>query len=174
MSFTPLHGWDDLNFDPADSGGPTATLPDDVTINNVFHKEFTSANNQLCGAGNELPHGYKLGSQIYPHLHIFLKSGESVGTTGVTFTIYWELRTAAAITSGSVPLTATSIELGTAAGGNKFDIYDLAGFAGSSELGAQLSLTLARTAGDAGDVVVSTYGVHFLSDDLGSNLVTAK
>jgi hypothetical protein len=169
---TPVY--DDLNFDPDRSGGPVATQPDSVTINNVFHREFTSANNQLCGAVQELPHGYKLSSTLYPHVHIFLKASETVGTTGVTFTLYWELRQSTGTTSGSVPLAATSAQLGTTAGANKLDIYDATGFAGSAELGAQLAVTIARTAGDAGDVVVTTYGVHYAIDTIGSRQLTAK
>jgi hypothetical protein len=171
-----LHGtatvFEDLNFDPSSSGGPAVTLPDYVTINHVIHREFTSANNQLCGDGEELPHHYKLGSTIYPHVHIFLKSGESAGTTGVTFTIDWELRQAAAVTSGTVTLSATSAQL--TAEPEKLDVYDLTGFAGSAELGGQLTLRLSRTAGNAGDVVVITYGVHYEIDSLGSSLVASK
>ncbi len=166
--------FDDLNFEPSSSGGPAATLPDYVTINNVIHREFTSANNQICGDGQELPHKYKLSSVLYPHVHVFLKSGESAGTTGVTFTLYWELRQSTGTTSGSVTLAATSAELGTTAGANKFSIYDATGFAGAAELGGQLSLKLARTAGDAGDVVVTTYGVHYEIDSIGSNTLTTK
>lgn len=165
--------WEDLNFDPARSGGPIATRPDEVTINNVFHKEFTSLNNQLCGATQELPHEYKLSSALAPHCHIFLKSGESSGTTGVTFTVYWELRQSTGTTSGSVTLSATSVQLASTAGGNKLSLYD-ATFAGSAELGGQLSLVIARTAGDAGDVIVTTYGVHYEIDTMGSRQSTAK
>lgn len=166
--------WEDLNFDPSSSGGPPVTLPDYVDINNVIHREFTSANNQLCGDGEELPHAYKLSSTLYPHVHIFLKGGESVGTTGVTFTLYWELRQSTGTTSGSVVLSATSAQLGTTAGANKLDIYDVTGFAGSAELGGQLTLKLARTAGDAGDIVVLTYGVHYEKDSIGSNETAVK
>jgi hypothetical protein len=166
--------FEDLNYDPSSSGGPAVTVPDYVTINNTIHREFTSANNQLCGSGNELPHSYKLSSTIYPHIHIFLKNGESAGATGVTFTFYWELRQSTGTTSGSVALSATSAELGTTAGANKFTIYDNTGFAGAAEIGAQLSVTIARTAGNAGDVVVSTYGVHYEINSIGSHTLLTK
>lgn len=165
--------WEDLNFDPTRSGGPVATRPSDVTINNCFYVEFTNGNNQLCGAVQELPHNYKLSSALYPHAHVFLKSGETSGTTGVTFTIYWELRKSTAVTNGSVTLSATSAQLASTAGGFKLDLYD-ASFAGSSELGGQLALTLARTGGNAGDVIVTTYGVHYEMDTIGSRTITSK
>jgi len=168
---TPVY--EDLNFNPDQAGGVPATVPDDIVINNVFHKEFTSANNQLCGSGAELPHKYKLSTTLTPHIHIFLKSGESVGTTGVTFTLYWELRQSTGTTSGSVALSATSANLGTTSGANKFTINGTA-FAGSAELGGQLSLTLARTGGDAGDIVVTTFGVHYAIDTPGSRTITTK
>jgi len=164
--------WDDLNFDPSSSGGPAATLPDYVTINNVAHREFTGANNQYCGDGQELPHGYKLSSKLYPHIHVFLKASESAGTTGATFTFYWELRQTTGTTSGSVALAATSAALSGNA--HKVDIFDATGFNGSAELGAQLTVKLARTAGNAGDVIVSTYGVHYEIDTMGSNNMAAK
>jgi hypothetical protein len=165
--------WDDLNFDPDRSGGPVATRPDSVTINNVFHVEFTSANNQLCGSAGELPHKYKLGTDLSPHAHIFLKSGESSGTTGVTFTVYWELRQTTGTTSGSTTLSATSAELASTAGSNKLNIFDSA-FTGSNELGAQLALTIARTGGNAGDIIVTTYGVHYELDTMGSRTISSK
>lgn len=164
---------EDLNFDPTRSGGPVATRPSEVTINNVFRVEFTSANNQTCGANKELPHKYKLGSALSPHCHIFLKNGESAGTTGVTFTIYWELRQSTGTTNGSTTVSATSVELASTAGGNKLDLFN-SSFAGSAELGPDVALTIARTAGDAGDIVVLTYGVHYEIDSLGSKTATEK
>lgn len=166
--------WDDLNFDPDRSGGAVATRPGEVIINNVVHSEFDNGNNEYCGGVEELPHAYKLGTTIYPHIHLFLKAGEGAGTTGVTFTFYWELRQSTGTTSGSVNLSATSVALATVAGANKLDIYDNIGFAGSAELGAQLAVTIARTAGDAGDIVVTTYGVHYEIDTIGSRTITAK
>jgi hypothetical protein len=163
--------FEDLNFAPNSSGGNPTTLPDYVTINGVTHREFTSANNQLCGDNHELPHNYKLGSVLAPHAHIFLKSGESAGTTGVEFTMNWELRQATGTTSGTTVLSATSAQL--TANPHKLDIYD-GSFAGSATLGGQLSLRLARTSGNAGDVVVTTYGVHYEIDALGSNELTTK
>jgi len=164
--------WEDLNFDPTTSGGPAATIPDYVTINNVVHREFTSANNQLCGDGEEIPHKYKLSSTIYPHIHVFLKNGESAGTTGAAFTFYWELRQTTGTTSGSVVLTATSASL--AGNPHKVDVFDVTGFAGAAELGAQLTVKIARTAGNAGDVIVTTYGVHYEIDPIGSRQLSSK
>jgi hypothetical protein len=165
--------WEDLNFDPDRSWWPIATRPDDVTINNVFHKEFTSANNQLCWASQEVPHEYKLASPFYPHCHIFLKSWESVGTTGATFTVYRELRQSTGTTNWSVILAATSAQLWTTAGANKLDIYN-GSFAWSAELWAQLALVIARTGWDAGDVIVTTYWVHYEIDMMWSHTLTTK
>ena len=141
--------WNDLNFDPTRSGGPVATRPDDVTINNVLHSEFDNGNNQFCGAVEEMPHGALIDAaqnpKSYPHIHCFLK---------------------AAVVS------ATSAQL--AANAHKVDLYDLTGFDGSNELGAQLAITIARTGGDAGDIVVTTYGIHHAMDNVGSSQITTK
>lgn len=163
--------FEDLNFSPLSSGGAAVSLPDYVTINSTVHREFTSANNQSCGDSKELPHAYKLSSNLTPHCHIFLKSGESAGTTGVTFTFYWELRQSTGVTNGSLTLSATSTQL--TENPNKFDISGTA-FAGAAELGAQLYVTIARTAGDAGDVILMTYGVHYEIDTVGSRAITTK
>ena len=164
--------WEDLNFDPERSGGPVATRPGEVTVNNVFYVEFAGGNNELCGAGEECPHNAQLGQTWYPHLHAFLKPSEAAGTTGVTFTIYWELRTSTATTNGSVPLTITSAEL--TANPHQIFVEDSTGFAGPTVLGAQLALTRARTGGDAGDVIVTTYGVHYPIDTIGSRTISSK
>jgi hypothetical protein len=164
-------GYEDLNFDVVRSGGPVANRPDDVTINNIFYKEFTSSNNQSCGDGDEVPHSAKLGSDYYPHLHGFLKSGESAGTTGVTFRINWELRQSTGTTSGFKDFSKTSAEL--AANGNKIDFYD-GGFTGATELGAHIALSLSRTGGNAGDFIVMSYGIHYEIDTIGSNQIATK
>jgi len=166
--------YEDLNFDPTRSGGPASQRPDEVIINNVIHSEFTNSNNQICGAAEEIPHNAKIiGSPVHlPHAHIFLKSGESSGTTGVEFTIHWELRDDAGTTFGSVVLSATSAEL--AANPHKFTIYDPTGFAGSDELGAQVAITIERTGGNAGDVIVTSYGIHYEVDTVGSAEVAEK
>lgn len=163
--------WEDINFNPLSSGGAAVSLPDYVTINNTVHREFTSANNQSCGDVRELPHDYKLSSNLTPHCHFFLKSGETAGTTGATFTLYWELRQTTGTTSGSVTLSATSAQLiGNA---HQLNISGTA-FAGAAELGGQLSVTIARTEGNAGDVVLLTYGIHYEKDQMGSSGITTK
>jgi hypothetical protein len=169
--FGDATGWEDLNFDVVRSGGPVAQRPDDVTINNVFYKEFTSSNNQSCGDGDEVPHSAKLGGMYYPHLHGFLKSGESAGTTGVTFRINWELRQGASTTSGFIDFTSTSAEI--SANANKIDFYN-GGFTGATELGAHITLSLSRTGGNAGDFIVMSYGIHYEIDTIGSNEITTK
>lgn len=166
--------WEDLNFSVEASGGPASTEPNDVVINGVFHREFDNGNNQNCGNGQEVPHEAKLGGELHPHIHLFLKSGETSGTTGVTFTLTWELREQIGTTSGSVDLSATSAELDTTEGANNLIVFDPVGFNGPLELGSQLSLTIERTAGDAGDIIVTTYGVHYEKDAVGSREVTSK
>lgn len=163
--------WDDLNFAVVRSGGPVATQPDEVMIGNLCYKEFTNLNNQLACDGEEVLHEAKLNSNLYPHAHIFLKSGESAGTTGVTFTIYWELRQSTGVTNGNLNVSATSAEL--TANPHKFNIYGTA-FTGATELGAQLAMAIERVGGDAGDVIVITYGVHYEIDNLGSSEIDTK
>lgn len=164
--------WEDMNFAVVRSGGPAANRPNDVTINNVYYKEFTSLNNQTCGDSQEVPHKYKLNTVLYPHIHCFLKSGESEGTTGVTFTVYWELRNGAETLSGNFDISVTSAQL--AANGNEIFAGYSNGIAGISRLGSQLTVSLSRTAGDAGDVIVVTYGFHYEIDYSGSMKVAEK
>ncbi len=164
--------WEDLNFDPSTHGGPAAFEPDYVAIGNIGYHEFKSSNNQYAIGQREIPHACKLGSDAFAHAHIFLKSGESSGTTGVTFTFYWELRIGGATTNGTLTMSATSAEL--AADGHKVNISDVTPIAIPSSLGAQLAVKMARTAGDAGDVILMSYGIHYEIDNIGSKLVTTK
>lgn len=168
--------YEDLNFAVASAGGPVATRPDYVTINNVVYSEFTNSNNQLCAAGEEVPHQYFLGGDLKLHLHGFLKQGESIGTTGVQFTIYWALREQNGITYsfGSAVFSKTSAELNNVCVSFYVAAGGLETISGPSTLGAQLSLTLARTGGNAGDFIVTTYGVHYPIDTHGSRLVSSK
>lgn len=105
-------------------------------------------------------------------MHGFLKAAEDAGTTGAVFTFYWELRQTTGTTSGSVSLTFTSAAL--AANAHKVNVNDATGFNGAAELGAQLSVNIARTGGDAEDVVVTTYGVHYEIDAMGSEDILIK
>lgn len=163
--------YEDLNFSPLLSVS-NATAPDKVTINGVYHVEFTVNNNQSCGACQEIYHSALLSQTLKPHYHCFLKASESAGTTGATFTLYWELRQTTGTTSGSVALQVTSAQL--TGNAHKIDIYDPTGFAGPAELGAQLTMVIARTAGNAGKVIVTTYGVHVEKNKLGSSTATAE
>ena len=164
--------WEDLNFDPSTHGGPAAFEPDYVAIGNIGYHEFKNTNNQYAIGQREIPHACKLDSDAFAHAHIFLKSGESSGTTGVTFTFYWELRIGGATTNGTLTMSATSAEL--AADGNKLNIGDASAIAIPNALGAQLAVKIERTAGDAGDVILMSYGIHYEIDNIGSKLVTTK
>ena len=166
--------FEDLNFAVIKSQGPASTLPDLVTINGVYHKEFTSANNQSCGDCQEIYHSAKLGQQYIPHFHCFLKQGESAGTTGVTFRVHWELRPSNGVTANYIDITVTSAQL--TANANLITATAASGFYQTYqyELGGQLSLSIARVGGDAGDVIITTYGVHVELDSMGSNTATAK
>ena len=164
--------WEDLNFDPSTHGGPAAFEPDYVAIGNVGYHEFTSLNNQYAIGQREIPHSCKLGSNAYAHAHIFLKTPGTEGGTGVTFTMYWELRENGATTNGTLTMSATSAEL--AADGHKVDIFNVTPIAIPSSLGAQLAVKMARTAGNAGDIILMSYGIHYEIDNIGSKLVTTK
>lgn len=164
---------EDLNFDVLNSGGNPTTIPDYVLVNDIPYREFTSSNNQTCGGTKEIPHAaYLSGQTLVPHLHCFLKGGEASGTTGVTFTLYWDLRQTTGVTSGNITVSATSAQL--VANPYKLDLYAVSGFACSTELGGQLGMRLARTAGNAGDVIATTYGVHVEYDMLGSRSASTK
>lgn len=164
----------DLNFDVLNSGGPPAFTPALVTIDGIDYREFSSANNQKCSGHKEFPHGTFLEGQThYAHLHGFLKAGESAGTTGATYTLTWSLRQAGSKITGSADITLSSADLLA-----NIDLIVKArastGFTGPSVLGGQLGMTCARTGGNAGDVVVTTYGIHVACDAGGSRTETSK
>lgn len=174
--FMTFHGkatvWEDLNFDPSAHGGPAAFEPDYVAVGNVGYHEFTSHNNQYAIGHREIPHSCKLGSLAYAHAHIFLKSGETAGTTGVTFTLYWELRENGATTNGTRTLSATSAEL--TADPHKVDIYSTDPIQIPNSLGSQLAIKIMRSDGNAGDIILMGYGIHYEADSVGSSLILSK
>ena len=168
-------GHEDLSFDPTKSGGPPSQKPDDVTIDNVFYKEFTSSNNQCCGDTGVIPHSFLLGEKLYPHINCFLKDGESAGTTGVTFRIYWCIRNSTDKQDGYFDLTASSQELTDNA--YNLDIFDSETYIPETkivEMSSKLSLSIHRTGGDAGDIIVTTYGVYYKKDSYGSRTILEK
>ena len=166
--------WEDLNFAVIRSGGPVETRPDDVTIDNIYYKEFTSLNNQTCGDEQEIPHSACLATPLYPHAHGFLKAGESSGTTGATFRLYYQIRTSTNTIQGYFDFTKTSAEL--AANPRIVDFYGSASdtIKSPGTLGAQLGMRIGRIAGNAGDIIITTYGVHYAVDGFGSSSVTTK
>ena len=86
--------------------------------------------------------------------------------------MYWELRENGATTNGTLTMSATSAEL--AADGHKVDIFNVTPIAIPSSLGAQLAVKMARTAGNAGDVILLPYGIHYESDSVGSSQMLNK
>lgn len=52
---------------------------------------------------------------------------------------------------------------------------DNIGFLGpTDDVGGQIFLTLARTGGDAEDIIVTTYGIHHEIDTVGSRQISTK
>lgn len=160
-------GYEDLNFDIDAAGGPAATLPDYVNVNNVIYRAFEKSKNQKVASVKELPHSTNVMEKLWPHMHCFLVPGQSPGTTGVEFTLWWELRGKAGTQSGSVVFAASAADL--TANPNENDLEDTIGIEIENKFPEQqLAVVLQRTGGDAGDVVVTTYGFHYQVDKFGT------
>lgn len=162
--------WEDLNFAVLKSGLGVANNPAIVAVGNVYHKSFST--NNYVNDGQEIPHNAKTSTTAQWHYHAFIEPGKSVGTTGAEFTLYWEHRNSGTTTTGTVTGTITSAQLTTSASGGKIDVN--MGTPISIEWSGQMVCVFKRTGGDAGEVIVTTYGLHHEVDGNGSDLIASK
>jgi hypothetical protein len=162
--------WEDLNFSVDNSQRGVANQPTLVTVGNVIHSSF--ATNDYVFDGQEIPHKAKTSTTAQWHFHAFIEPGQSVGTTGAEFTLYWEHRKGTTTTTGTVTGTITSAQLTTSSSGGKIDI-DMSSPI-SIEWGGQMTCYFKRTGGNAGRVIVTTYGLHHEVDGTGSDTIASK
>lgn len=164
--------WEDINIDlsPLQSGG---TKPGFVTPGTSSIRLLAFNINEEVDGTLEIPHSYKLGSDITPHIH-WVNIGAPTGTDQVRWQLdYWIVDAGGTVTSD------TSINTGDVAVDTDDERVD-ANFSTFSHatLGGQIGFKISRiaAAGDAfaGECGVLTFGFHYEKDMNGSRQITTK
>lgn len=169
--------WEDLN-----AGGVNLTLaasgqPDKVAINgsNIISYAFDGvASAEELHWCVELPHTYKEGTDLRPHIHLYPTTNAA---GNIRFTLEWYIsRCTLAPITGSTSVTVAAPEVAWQEIRTEFDdVID-----GSDlTIAAQLHFRVRRTPADAADtyaadVALGTIGIHYQKDTLGSYQVFTK
>jgi hypothetical protein len=123
----------------------------------------------------QIPHSYKEGSNIYPHVHW-------TPTTADAGNVVWQLEYTWANISGTFPAVATIASTAAAAGGTAW-VHKMSVFAAISgadkTISSMLVCRLFRDGGHASDtyahdVSLLEFDIHYESDTVGSRTETAK
>jgi hypothetical protein len=186
--------WDDLMvFPDATSrgssnapvwGGQSATaFKKNVggTSQGVFLWMFSATTEQELYFSVQLPHGYKVGSDIYPHVHWTTSTGTPSGTN-----VVWGLEYTIVAIGGSFPVTSTLTahsvipSIGTPTGTGQHLITSFAPISGTNlEISTVLVCRIYRAATDSYDTFPNEVGIlgidfHIEKDTQGSRTEFTK
>ena len=161
--------WDDLRF-PAqsiDRPGPTAGPTWDTT--HIGHGFSASAVNELQFIG-QMPHAWRQGSSIRPHIHWEANTGFTPGTAAVwCLSVRWRNNgeTISALTNYTITTTPSHT---LALMISKFPEIDGTG----KDISSVLDMQLARLATSTGDsmtavAILKEFDIHYLTDSFGSD-----
>lgn len=171
--------WDDANVGGVSLGGPVANRPGTETLDDeggtdtgIYVLGFGIGD--IVSGAIEIPHSYKEGSDIVPHIHWQGNDAPS-GTDYVK----WELTYTVSQHEATLD-AATTITIETAYDTQYEQVISaFAAITGTNfNMGDQFIFSLERVAaaGDAysGNALVMTVGLHFEKDTVGSRQITTK
>jgi hypothetical protein len=174
--------WDDLRISGASSrlGATAPSLSAFLGAGGIKALTFDSGQHDEVHFEVQLPHNWKEGSNIYPHVHW-------TPTTADAGNVVWQLDYTWASHSGTFGAAATMASAATAAGGTAWvhKMTDLLEggknyIAGTGQgISSMLVCRLHRDAGKGADTLAAAvafleFDVHFEIDTLGSRTPTAK
>jgi hypothetical protein len=172
--------WDDLQF--LISGGkiPPSNYPDwDTSFTTNTGEYKFEVNDYIDLAGNEMPHTYKQGTTIKPHLHLALDGANSSGSDQYAkFTLYIAYADANEVWTETSKTAEITIPTGTADLTHLF--LDMGDLTFTNQLiGCQIKLRLKRIAATGGTeypnhIFVTQVGIHHEIDTMGSRGVATK
>jgi hypothetical protein len=168
--------WDDVNIGGVVLGGPPATHPDIVLIQDstgtstgVYGLAFAIGEN---GSGFiEVPHAAKVGANVQVHIH-WTGNAAPTGTDYVRWSLTYFF-----VGEGETIPAGTTIEVETAYDTQyKRVTSNFAAFAADpmDQLGFTVSRITATGDAYAGDAIALTIGVHYEIDTVGSRQITTK
>jgi len=168
--------WDDLRV-PAQNTrlNPAVVKPDfDVFIGQTRTFLFDPASTESVHFSVQIPHSYKLGTNLLPHVHW-------APTDATTGTVTWKLEYTIANVDGTFPTTTVlSVSDVSDEVAFKHQFADLGDITGTAidNVSTMLICRLFRDVGDgddyASDAALLEIDFHFQLDDLGSSSETAK
>jgi hypothetical protein len=169
--------WDDCRI-PGLSARTNATAPDLEAFGpsgNLLAYAFNgAATAEQCYFSIQLPHGYKEGSDIHPHVHW-------APTTAAAGNVKWQLEYSWANMDGTFGAPTTIFGIG-AAGGTawKHILTDLTDISGTGKtVSSMLMCRLFRNPADSSDTyeadaTLLEFDIHFIVDSLGSKKELTK
>jgi len=165
--------WDDLRF-PVSAINPPGLASDPDVDNTNGYFLFDAAGTELVFLVAQLPHSYKPGSTLRPHLH-WAKSTSAAGNVMWQLDYKWA-KIGEVIDASFTTLSTTSAVAGTP-DTNAAGKHLISSFGDISGAGAQLSdilvMKLSRIGGNAADTygadaIMFEFDIHFESDISGS------
>jgi len=173
-------GWKDINIagmllsKPTSSAPGTDTFRDKAGTDTTIETSAFEVGEKVHG-GFEMQHDYKEGSDVVFHVH-----WQGIAAPSGTDYVKWRLKYI--VSRDNVVLAAaTSIDSPDTAIDTRYMAYrsDFNTIVGTAyKIGDQFMFTLSRIAATgaayAGDCLIMTAGIHYLTDALGSRTVSAK
>lgn len=170
--------WDDINIGGVTLTKAASNQPDLIAVDgtNILTYGFDGAGSGVeeVHGSFELVHGYKQGTNLQPHIHWY-------ATTTASGNVKWQLEywanygTTNEVT-GTLDVTAATPEVAWSQMRSNFSA-EITG--ANLIIGTQIHFRLFRDAGDASDTygadaAISTFGIHYEIDTLGSRQITTK
>lgn len=178
--------WDDLMVYPdattkSGSYSPTWTrFAQNGSSQGVFLWMFSNTTEQELYFTIQIPHGYKLGSSIYPHVHWTTISGTPSGTNVVWGLEYTMIKIGGTFNSTTTLMTSNTIitPIGTPTGTKQHLITAFGAISGGTapndiDVSTVLVCRLYRMVGDTNDTFANSVGllgfdIHYEKDTEGS------
>lgn len=169
--------WNDINMSllPLATG---ANVPSIIAVNSATYMKVRAFNgvgtlNEL-GAGCELLHDYKEGSDIIPHVH-WAPTTNGSGNVKWQLAYMWVERDGTFASETVISVTATTPGVAWKEQRSSFPAISGAG----KHIGARFHFVLFRNPADAADTYAADaaafdFGIHYERDTIGSRGVTSK
>ncbi len=164
--------WEDANIDlsPLQTGG---TKPGFVTIAATNIRLLSYDTGENVDGSIEIPHAYRLGSIITPHIH-FLPTLAPTGTDNVKFELEYFI-----VIEGGIVAASATVDTGDVAIDTQWKCYkpNFGTFSYASlegQLGFKVSRVVAVGDAYAGEAAILTFGFHYEKDTVGSRQINIK
>lgn len=162
--------WDDLRFPATQTKTGSNLKPDfdETNIGLLFPQNNTA---EVVYIVVQLPHSYKLGTELHPHIHFI----QSAATVPVFKLVYRWYDNGAAVPAFGSAISTTSLSFTYTSG----SILQRAVFpaipVGAVHMSSILDIKLYRDDNAVtGDVLVKEFDIHYQSDTIGSSLEHTK